>query len=279
MEERTGPLDAPDAWLTPRMLDEKICALVADARRRHDLPVGCAGTVACARLGLRLHHGPLPAGIDGLLAGDCVVVAKALTHRARVEFSIYHEIMHHLIEEDGALIEYYTTRLRRDDRAYHVAIERCCQQGAAEFLLPRADVQAAITAAGFAPDPVGLLADRAGVSLAAAVIQLAQCTPVECYVVLCGPGPTGLVVAYAPTNGRYPLARASPIPADHPLARSWRTRAPASGWSYVPFPSGKRVPCRCEATYRAGLVIGVLMVLRLALDRRFLCRVTGDLSP
>jgi len=258
MEERKEPMDAPDAWLTPRMLDEKIRALVADARRRHDLPVGCAGTVACARLGLRLHRAPLPGGIDGLLAGDCVVVDETLTHQARVEFSIYHEIMHHLIEEDGALIEYYTARLRRDDRAYHAAIERCCQQGAAEFLLPRARVQAAITAEGVAPHLVGLLADRTGVSLAAAAIQLARCAPVECYVVLCRPGPAGLVVEYAPTNGRYPLARSSPIPADHPLARSWRAREPAAGWSYVPFPSGKRIPCHCEATYRAGRVIGVL---------------------
>ncbi len=265
-EERRGPidaLDAPDAWLTPRMLDEKIRALVADARRRHDLPAGCAGAVACARLGLRLRRAPLPAGVDALLASDCVIVDATLTHRARVEFSIYHEIMHHLIEEDGALIEYYTTRLRRDDRAYHAAIERCCQQGAAEFLLPRDRVQAAIAAEGFAPDLVGLLSDHAGVSLAAAAIQLARCAPVECYVVLCraaisGPGLEGLVVDYAPTNGRYPLARSSPIPADHPLALSWRARGPASGWSYVPFPSGKRVSCHCEATYRAGRVIGVL---------------------
>jgi len=258
MDERNGPMDAPDAWLTPRMLDEKIRALVADARRRHDLPTGCTGAVVCARLGLRLHRAPLPGGIDGLLAGDCVVVEETLTHRARVEFSIYHEIMHHLIEEDGTLIEYYTARLRRDDRAYHAAIERCCQQGAAEFLLPRARVQAAITVEGVAPHLVGLLADQAGVSLAAAAIQVAHCAPVECYVVLCGAGPAGLIVEYAPTNGRYPLARSSPIPADHPLARSWRAREPATGWSYVPFPSGKRVPCHCAATYRAGRVIGVL---------------------
>ncbi len=256
-------MDAPDEWLTPRMLDEKIRALVADARRRQDLPDGCAGALACARLGLRLRRAPLPGGIDALLAGDCVVVDAALTHQTRVEFSIYHEIMHHLIEEDGALIEYYTTRLRRDERAYRAAIERCCQQGAAEFVLPRERVQAAIVAEGFAPHLVGLLADHAGVSLAAAAIQLAHYAPVECYVVLCraagsGTGPEGLVVDYAPTNGRYPLARSSPIPADHPLARSWRAREPAAGWSYVPFPSGKRLPCHCEATYRAGRVIGVL---------------------
>jgi len=268
-------MDAPDEWLTPRMLDEKIRALVADARRRHDLPAGCAGALACARLGLQLRRAPLPLGIDGLLAGDCVVVAEALAHHARVEFSIYHEIMHHLIEEDGTLIEYYTARLRRDERAYRAAIERCCQHGAAEFLLPRERVRAALGAEGFAPDLVGLLADQAGVSLAAAAIQLAQCAPVECYVVLCGPssgpgsGPSsgpgssgprvaGLVVEYAPTNGRYPLARSSPIPADHPLVRCWRSRAPASSWSYVPFPSGKRLPCHCAATYRAGRVIGVL---------------------
>jgi len=256
-------MDAPDAWLTPHMLDEKIRALVADARRRYDLPDDCTGALACARLGLRLRRAALPPGIDGLLADGCVVVDATLTHRARVEFSIYHEIMHHLLDEDGALIEYYTARLRRDERSYRAAIERCCQQGAAEFLLPRERVQAAIAADGFAPHLVGLLADGAGVSLAAAAIQLARCAPVECYVVLCraassGPGPEGLVVDYAPTNGRYPLVRSSPIPADHPLARSWQARGPASGWSYVPFPSGKRVSCHCEATYRAGRVIGVL---------------------
>ena len=250
-------LDTMDAWLTPRMLNEKIRALVADARRRHGIPAGCAGAVACARLGLRLHHSPLPAGADGLLSGDRVVVDDTLPP-ARVEFTIFHEIMHHLLDEDGALIEYYTARLRHDERAYRAAIERCCQQGAAEFLLPRAQVRAAIAADGFAPQLVGLLADHAGVSLAAAAVQLAQCAPVECYVVLCSPGPAGLVVEYAPTNGRYPLARSTPIPADHPLARSWRAREPAAGWSYVPFPSGKRVPCHCEATYRAGRVIGVL---------------------
>ncbi len=250
-------MDARDEWLTPHDIDEKIRALVTDARRQHDIPDGCAGEVACARLGLRLHRAPLPPGTDGLLNGDRVVVGDTLP-QARVEFTIFHEIVHHLLEEDGALIEYYTARLRRDERAYHAAIERCCQQGAAEFLLPRADVRAAITAEGFAPQLVGLLADRAGVSLAAAAIQLAQCAPVECYVVLCGPGPTGLVVEYAPTNGHYPLARSSPIPADHPLARSWRAREPAAGWFYVPFPSGKRIPCHCEATYRVGRVIGVL---------------------
>ncbi len=250
-----------DDWLTPRELDEKIRALVAGARHRHDLPDGCAGADACARLGLGLRRAPLPAGVDALLAGDCVVVAGALTHRARVEFSIYHEIMHHLLEEDGALIEYYTARLRHDDRAYRAAIERCCQQGAAEFLLPRDQVNAAIAAEGVAPHLVGFLADRAGVSLAAAAIQLARCAPMECYVVLCrtvADDPTRLVVDYAPTNGRYPLARHTPIPDDHPLARSWQARGPVSGWSYVPFPSGKRIPCHCEATYRAGRAIGVL---------------------
>jgi len=250
-------MDARDAWLTPHDLDEKIRALVAEARRQHDIPEGCAGDVACARLGLRLHRAPLPPRTDGLLNGDRVVVGDTLP-QARVEFTIFHEIMHYLLDEDGPLIEYYTARLRRDERAYHAAIERCCQQGAAEFVLPRARVQATVAVEGFTPHLVGLLADQAGVSLAAAAIQLAQCAPVECYVVLCHPGPAGLVVDYAPTNGRYPLARSSPIPDDHPLARSWRARGPARGWSYVPFPSGKRIPCHCEATYRAGRVIGVL---------------------
>jgi len=250
-------MDALDEWLTPHDLDEKIRALVADARRRHDIPEGCTGADACARLGLRLHHAQLLPGTDGLLSRNRVVVGDTLP-QARVEFTIFHEIMHYLLDEDGTLIEYYTTRLRRNARAYHAAIERCCQQGAAEFVLPRARVQTTVAAEGFTPHLVGLLAERAGVSFAAAAIQLAQCAPVECYVVLCHHGPAGLVVDYAPTNGRYPLARSSPIPDDHPLARSWRAHGPAAGWSYVPFPSGKRIPCHCEATYRAGRVIGVL---------------------
>ncbi len=223
-------MDARDEWLTPHNLDEKIRALVTDARRQHDIPDGCAGEVACARLGLRLHRAPLPPGTDGLLNGDRVVVGDTLP-QARVEFTIFHEIVHHLLEEDGALIEYYTARLRRDERAYHAAIERCCQQGAAEFVLPRARVQATVAIEGFTPHLVGLLAEQAGVSFVAAAIQLAQCAPVECYVVLCravSDGPERLVVDYAPTNGRYPLARSSPIPADHPLTRSWRARGPVA---------------------------------------------------
>jgi hypothetical protein len=255
--------------LSPRELDQKVPTLVARAREEHGIAAGCGGEAACERLGLKLCRAQLQAGTDGMLVGDRVVLDRGIRWSPRVEFTIYHEITHHLLDEDGEIIEHFTDLLPNDAAAFDREIERCCDRGAAEFLMPRGRVAETIRSEGYSVDLVGLVAETHGASLIASALQLAHCAPVECYVVLCSYGTVpkcrprrrGLYVDYAgvsPTR-RYPLGRFSPVPSDHALsyAREQRGRV-EDATSYVPFRSGKRMPCRCEAEPLDPFVAGIL---------------------
>ncbi len=254
--------------LTTRELDQKIVDLVAHARKEYGIHEGCDGATACGKLGLELQHAPLQSGTDGMLSGKRVFVDRAVRWAPRAEFTVYHEITHHLLEEDGEIIEHFTELLRNDDGAFKREIERCCHKGAAEFLMPRGRVAETIRSEGFSVDLVGLIAERHGASLIASALQLAHCAPVECYVVLCSYGSVpggrsrhwGLYIDYAGASParEFPLARFSPIRGDHVLSRAREDRAPAEGETCVPFRSGKYMPCYCEAKRLGPFVAGIL---------------------
>lgn len=261
-----------DRYLTWKDLQRKIAALVAKAREQYDIPEDCTGKVACHLLSLKVGRASLPAGTDGLISNGYVVVSRSITWPSRMEFTIFHEITHHLLDDDGEIIEYFTQHLRNNDEEYKMAIERCCNLGAAEFLMPGARVRGIIDERGFSVDLVQYIADHCGTSIIAAAIQLASCAPIDCYVVLCAYGPvprwspsqTALFVEYASasTQTKYPLARFTPIPSDHVLFQAWRDQVAAVGRSYVPFRSGKRQPCDCEARLIGERVVGLLALER-----------------
>jgi len=248
--------------------------LVATTREQHHLAHGCAGEDACKRIGLNLDYGPLPNGEDGLITGKRIVVNQAVTWTPRVQFTIFHEVMHYLLDDDGEIIEYFTRTLRTDEEKYKSAIERCCNIGAAEFLMPREYVRRAVNEKRFSVDLVEYVAGQFHSSLVAAALQVASCAPIDCYIVLCAYGPiprspqarSGLYVEYAgaPTRSKYPLARFTPIPDDHLLFHTWTERVPASGPAYVPFRSGKRPPCDCETRLVGDRVIGLLALETMA---------------
>ncbi len=248
--------------------------LVARAREERGIHEGCDGETACGKLGLELRRVTLQSGTDGMLSGRRVFVDRAVGWAPRAEFTIYHEITHHLMDEDGEIIEHFTELLRNDERAFKREIERCCHKGAAEFLMPRKRVAEIIGAEGFSVGLVGLIAERHGASLIASALQLAHCAPLECYVVLCSYGPVpggrsphrGLYVDYAgasPTRA-YPLARFSPVRRDHVLSCAREDRDFAEGETYVPFPSGRYMPCYCAAKPLGPFVVGILSFGRSA---------------
>ncbi len=260
--------------LTQRELDQKVVEMVAGARERFSIPEGCDSETACCRIGLKVRRGPLGSETDGMLAGDHVIVNRNLRWSPRVEFTIFHEIFHYLLEEDGEIIEFYTELLRSDDDAYKAAIERCCHQGAAEFLMPQGRVREAISSEGFSVNLVELVAERHGASVIASAIQIARCAPINCYVVICSHGRAprsspayhGLFVEYAaaPSGVKYTLGRFSPVHGDNLLAEAWRTRDHVAGISYVPFrsaargPTWRRMECYCEAKRLDDRVLGIL---------------------
>lgn len=256
--------------LTERDIEEKIIALVARARGRFGIKEGSTGREACEALRLGLRRGPLPIGQDAMLTEDGVVIVNDRTSwMPRIEFSIFHEIMHHLLEEDGELIGYYTETLRDDDHAYHRAIEQCCHAGAAEFLAPRDRIYQSISEYGFSVDLMERIAAHHRLSIMAAAIRLARYAPVDCYTAVCAygvspkfwpPDQTLYVDVSAHHPGmRYPWAHFTPIPRDHLFHQAWEAKQRQEGPSYVPFPSGARIECEyAEAKPVGDRVAGIL---------------------
>lgn len=262
-------MSAPPQLLTDGEIQEKVIDLVDRARRRYGLAERCRARDACAALGLRLVRGRLPRGLDGTLTDDGrVVVSTAIEWAARLEFTAFHEIVHRLLDEDGELIEYFTEALRANPQDYERAVERCCEAGAAEFMIPRERVRKLIAEHGFSVDLVEQLAGSNGASIAAAAVQLAVCAPVDCYVAVCRYGVSqlwphglGLYVEQAAMRAgmRYPWARGTIIPPGHLFHDVWQAKQPRSGPSSLPFRSGKRYPCEyAEAKLVGGQVVGIL---------------------
>lgn len=250
-------------WLTPYQIEQKVIALVAAARQEFGIPAGCSGAEVCRRMGLAWLCGQLAVGTDGFLSDHLIVVNQAVTWAPRIEFTLFHEIMHYLLDEDGELIKFYTDALSSDQRAYAAAIERCCNQGAAEFLMPQARVRQLIVERGFSVELVEDLAGETGASLVAAAAQIAVYAPIECFVTICTSGPvprSGWFVeyAFAPYRNRYSLARFTPIPRDHLIASVLDTREVVRGRSFVPFRSGKRMHCNCEVVRVGGRLVAML---------------------
>lgn len=255
--------------MTDAQLAEKIIALVKSARTRFGIAENMSGTDACEAVGLGLTFDGIAGGALGLLdeTHSLIVVNPSITNSGRREFTIFHEIVHYLLNQDGELFEYFTEVLRNDERAFDAAFERCCDMGAAEFLLPREQVRAAIDQHGFSVDLVNVLHPATNASIATIASQLALNAPLDCYIVVCffdvsprWPHSRGLYVEVAVrTSGAFPIARGTMIPPDHLFYRVWTNGQPLEGDGYIPFASGKKFPCtHVEARRIGNQVVGIL---------------------
>lgn len=259
---------------TERQIDEKIVELVTWAREHYGIPEKYPADLACKKIGLDLRWEDTGKQ-DGYLSRDqkAVVINSKTTWPPRIAFTIYHEIFHYLIEEEGGeIIELYGEALRNRE-VFEDVIERCCNAGAAEFILPRHAVLAAIAERGFSVNLIEYLSNSYGSSLLATSMQLASCAPVQCYVVVCTygsppvgsspvwPRPQTLYIEQAARRPdmRYPWGRGTSIPSDHLLRQVWDTGRSLSGPSSVAWSSGNVMACAyAEAKIVGERVIGVL---------------------
>lgn len=257
--------------LTDRDIDDLIVDIVARTREQFGIPEGTSGVRACEAIGLNLRWSSLNKQAGFWSEKDnAIFISRAITWQPRIDFTIYHEILHYILSvEESEIMEFYTNAVPNDPKAFARAIERCCNAGAAEFLLPRQRVREAIAKDGLSVDLIEQLTVDHRTSLLATAIQVALNAPVACYVVVCTHGPSPLLpgriclhVEQAAMHPkiRYPWKRGSVIPDDHLFADVWRTRQPASGPSRVVFPTtGRILPCEHgEAEMIGGRVVGIL---------------------
>jgi hypothetical protein len=257
-------------FYTEQQLESMILELVHRVRDKHGFTARASAEDVCAALGLNIRFADLGSDQDGLLRGREVIINRKVDLPARMEYTIFHEVIHFLLEDDGELYEYLTEKLSGDERAFNQAIERWCQLGAAEFMLPRSEVHRLISREGFSVKLISVLMSELGASLVASGIQLAVCAPVDCYVLVCRygrsshyPNPTTLYVEQASQRigQKYVVARGTTIPKPHPLWDAWESGVGTSSTSIIPFRSGKFQPCLSTEAIKIGSQVAGLLCL------------------
>ena len=245
-----------------------IIKLVQDTVREYSSTQVPSFTEICAGLGLDGQEAPLPPGIDGMHRGRTILINSQIQNEERKRFTQFHEITHYLIEKDGDLISELHDATWGQDDGYERLLEQLCNIGAAEFLMPRKIFAGLYKERGFDVKLIPYAARYFKSSTIATTIQLAQVAPNSCITAVCevvssDPGLSQthfsntkyrstkqkLHVAYSASSPatKYLLAKSTEIPKDHLINRAFLQDELVEGESYVPFQSGKKMPCYCEA--------------------------------
>ena len=210
-----------------------------------------------------------------------IVINSRIQSQERKQFTRFHEVMHYLIDRDDELISMLHEATWGQDGEYDRQIERLCNIGAAEFLMPREKFIELYKDKGFNVELIPFAASRFGSSAIATTIQLAQVAPHSCIAAICEYGliPNGrspdqsrffderdstlekkLYAIYSASSEsmKYSLARYAIIPNDHLIHQAFLEGQPLKGESYFPFRTGKRPRCFCETLPDKGRVYVVL---------------------
>lgn len=223
----------------------------------------------CAGLGLDVKETTLPNKIDGMLDGKRILINSRMQSKERKRFTQAHEIMHHLFNENGELISVLHDLTFNQNSEYDRQLEKFSNIGAAEFLMPSAMFIKLYEEKGFNVELILYAARHFKSSTIATTIQLAQVAPYSCITAICERGliPNRTVfhtdlfgeksisserrlrVAYSapsPTT-KYWFAKYTKIPGDHLINQAFLQDRLVEGKSCVPFRSGRKMPCYCEA--------------------------------
>ena len=222
----------------------------------------------CTGLELDVQEVSLPDGIDGMHRGRTIFINSQIHNEERKRFTQFHEVTHYLIEKDGDLIsDLHDTTWSQDD-GYERQLEQLCNIGATEFLMPRKVFAGLYKEREFNVELIPYAARYFGSSTIATTIQFAQVAPNSCITAVCelicndpessqtrfstakdGSTKQKLHIAYSASSPstKYLLAKGTEIPGDHLINQAFSKTQLVGGDSYVPFRSGKKMPCYCEA--------------------------------
>ncbi len=265
--------------LPERQLREQVIELAQQARKQ--LPDKASFKDIERSFGLQLCEDHLPMDKDGAYIedGSKIIINSKMTSDERRQFTVYHELVHHLIREDEDLYSYLHDTYE-DTNDFDRTIELVCNIGAAELILPRDKVRKLIESQGFSLDLIPQLCRQGCVSGPAALIQLVQCAPNHCYGVVCDYGMppntantsqrafiqaqqiNTLYILYAiwSPSAKYAIARFTQIPKNHLLMQALTEDNLIKSKDRIPFKSGTDWQVPAEAICFRGKVYGLFNV-------------------
>lgn len=266
-------------YLSDRQIRERVINLVHVAC--HQLPRNPTASHIESQFSLQVYDASLPADKDGAYVEQesKIIINNRITSTERRQFTIYHELVHHLIRLDDDLYSYLHDAYSDSDD-FERTIETICNIGAAELILPRDDVRNLVEKSGFSLGLLPELCHSGTVSGPAALIQLVECAPNQCYGIICENGivPSAgyndqpsfidqeqtktLYILYATWSPavKYPIARFTRIPKDHLLATGTSGQSIVKGIARIPFRSGTNWQTPCEVCSFRNNIYGLFHV-------------------
>jgi Zn-dependent peptidase ImmA (M78 family) len=265
--------------LSDRQLRERVIELVQSTQKH--IPDNSSIADIANSFSLQVCEDRLPMDKDGAYIENesKIIINNLVTSEERRLFTFYHEIVHYLIREDEDLYSYLHDAYKGSEN-FDKTIELICNIGAAEFILPQANVREFIEKKGFSLELVPQLCQQGCVSGPAAMIQLIQCASHHCYGIICEFGippiignnyqflclspmqSSSLYILYAmwSPSAKYTIARFTTIPKDHFLAQPFSKEELIRGTDRIPFRSGADWSVPCQAIHFRNNVYGLFNV-------------------
>jgi hypothetical protein len=197
--------------------------------------------------------------------------------KERMLFTLFHELTHHLIRNHEEIYSFIHEHTSNDEEAFHATLEKYCNIGAAEFIIPAANVVQSIMRKGFVISLLKDLDDQHPASKPAIAAQLAACAHHKCFVLICEYGfppefnldtplldsayanyQQQLYVQYAFPSPQvvYRIRRYTVLSKDHLFYEVYKNKSKVSDSALMPFRNSKH-PTPCEAFFYKGKVYGV----------------------
>lgn len=211
---------------------------------------------------LKLIEKPLPSGKDGAFNSEKreIILNSNIKSQERRRFTFFHELMHPLIEQCDDILSslhqnYHGSELEK-------AIERLCNVGAAEWLVPSQEIRKHISEGdyAFSTETIPLLCKKYIASAFAVSIQLVSVIANHrCYLVIASPQALKnntnhnfylqVICSAKSQAAKYHIGRGTIISKDHLITSAYQEKKHVKGRDKIPFRNGKGWPVDCDAIY------------------------------
>lgn len=267
--------------MSEQAMREYVVQLVRKTVTGRNLPERPTSEQVVEALGLpRPKHVRISSDRDGYRSGRQIFINNRTTVAERIEFTVFHEILHILLEEDGEITSELHEHAHVDQEGADRMEETLCNMGAAEFIMPNRAFTTFMGRYAWQIAAVENAAAEYKCSITAAAFQFAHWSPKPCTVLICEYGPlppdrtgtenplylegvasllaTCLHVAYAPCHPEsYTMCRNARVPNSHLIYRAWQTHTTVSGEDYGFFRERKDWKMPCDAVRIGKRVYGV----------------------
>lgn len=234
---------------------------------------------------VQLDWADLPVGEYGLYSKDerKITLSIRVTNPESQNFNFCHEFTHDCIEHDNDLLSLFADAHIPPGSDYEV-MERLCNAGSAELLMPSEDVRQVMLKQGFSTSLIPDLCERFEASSIAVALQMVNCASHDCYLVIAEPqivSPSAsatstlmpiiepddiareqLVIIYSGVSSvaKYSIKRRQTIPVNHMLYDALQTDNSVRGDAKIPFASGNGWDVSCDALNFRGKVFAFFNV-------------------